>query len=178
MEWASNVLLERFHLVLIRAAYDNYVRIRFRADDVDEAHKLYFGRVPSQFSKWRETGGALLTWRNDNKEGKHDAIVFVECPKSLKALERASVNTRSVGVIYEPPTWRQHEHQIIRRHPQESRKRARQLEKLALMRYFIEHLPELTRRRLDSLCARRGWSRSSSSRGSPAGAGPSAGTAG
>ncbi len=178
MEWAANVLLERFRQVLIYAAYDNYVRIRFRADDVDEAHKLYFGRVPSQFSKWRATGGALITWRNDCKEGPHDATVFAECPKSLKALEKASRNTQLLGVIYEPPSWRQHEQQIIRRHPEGSRKRSRQLEKLALMRYFVEHLPELTRARLTRLCARRGWSRSSSSRESPAAAAPSAGTLG
>ncbi len=177
MEWAANLMLENFRQVLIRAAYDNYVRIRFRADDVEDS-RLYFGKVPSQFEKWRANGGALITWRNDNREGPHDAILFVECPKSLKALERASVNTRLLGVIYEPPSWRQHEAQIIRRHPHGGRKRARQLEKLDLMKYFVEHLPELTRDRLRRLCARRGWSLSSSSRESPAAAGPSFDTAG
>jgi hypothetical protein len=179
MEWAANVLLEQFRMVLIRAAYDNYVRIRFRADDVKDK-RLYFGKVPSQFRKWREKGGALITWKNNNREGEHDAIVFVECPKSLKELERASVNTKSVGVIYAPPTWRMHEQQIIKRHPHGSRKRARQLEKLSLMRYFVEHLPELTRPRLRSLCARleraRSWS--SSSPGSPGGAARSSGNPG
>ncbi len=177
MEWSANVLLEHFRMVLVRAAYDNYVRIRFRADDIED-QRLYFGKVPSQFSKWRENGGALLTWRNDNKEDAHDAILFVECPKSLKALERASVNTRLVGVIYEPPTWRLHEQQIIKRHPHGTRKRDRQLEKLSLMRYFVEHLPELTRVRLRLLCARRGWSLSSSSHESPAVAARSADTIG
>lgn len=177
MEWSANLLLEHFRLVLIRAAYDNYVRIRFRADDVEDP-RLYFGKVPSQFAKWRANGGALITWRNSNREGAHDAIIFVECPKSLKEMERASVNTRSVGVVYAPPTWRLHEQQIIKRHPHGSRKRARQLEKLALMRYFVEHLPELTRDRLRRLCARRGWSLSSSSPGSPAVAARSAGTPG
>lgn len=176
MEWATNLLLEHFRKVLVRAAYDNYVRIRFRADDV--TGRLYFGKVPSQFRKWEENGGALITWKNNNREGAHDAIVFVECPKSLKSLERASVNTVSLGVIYEPPTWRLHEQQIIKRHPHGSRKRSRQLEKLALMRYFVEHLPELTRDRLRRLCARRGWSLSSSSPESPAAAARSADTTG
>lgn len=169
MEWAANLLVEFYRQVLIRAAYDNYTRIRFRADDFKGPH-FYFGRVPSQFAKWRDTGGALLTWRNDNKEGPHDAILFVECPKSLKAMERASVNTRSVGVVYVPPTWRLHEEQIKFRHT--GRRRDRQLEKLTLMRYFVEHLPELTRRRLRVLAER---SRSSSFPESPAGAAPSAG---
>jgi len=177
MEWAADVLLEHFREVLIWCAYDNYVRIRFRADDLKD-ERLYFGRVPSQFSRWRKTGGALITWRNDNKEGAHDAIVFAECPKSLRALEKATVNTRSIGVIYQPPSWRNHEQQIIKRHPLGSRKRARQLEKLSLMRYFVEHLPELTRHRLRRLCARRGWSLSSSSRGLPAAAARSADTTG
>lgn len=158
MEWAANLLVENYRLVLVRAAYDNYTRIRFRADDVEDS-RLYFGRVPSQFRRWRETGGALITWRNDNKEGAHDAILFVECPKSLKEMQRASVNTTALGVVYVPPTWRAHEEQIVLRH--EGRKRERQLEKLTLMRYFVEHLPELTRDRLRRLRARQERSQSS-----------------
>lgn len=177
MEWATDVLLEHFHEVLVRAAYDNYVRIRFRADDVKDP-RFYFGKVPSQLAKWRKTGGALLTWRNDNREGKHDAIVLAECPKSLTLLQRFTANTRYVGVIYMPPTWRNHEQQIIKRHPEGSRKRARLLEKLATMRYFAEHLPELTRPSLTRLCARRGWSLPSFSPGLSGDAARSAGMTG
>lgn len=177
MEWATDLLLEHFREVLVRAAYDNYVRIRFRADDVKDS-RFYFGKVPSQFAGWRRTGGALLTWRNDNREGPHDAIVLAECPKSIRLLERFTASTRYVGVIYMPPTWRNHEQQIIKRHPEGSRKRVRQLKNLEIMRYFAEHLPELTRDRLRRLCARQGWSLSSSSRESPAAEAHFAGTTG
>lgn len=167
MERSANLLIEHYRTVLIRAAYDNYTRIRFRADDVDDS-RLYFGRVPSQFKRWGETGGALITWRNDNREGAHDAILFVECPKSIRMLHRATASTRNVGVVYVPPTWTPHEDQIKKRHPDGSRKRARQLEGLALVRYFVEHLPELTRRRLLRLRARQESSQSSSSLELPA----------
>lgn len=169
MEWAADVLLERFRLVLIRAAYDNYVRVRFRADDVKNG-MVYFGRVPSQFSRWREKGGALITWLNNNKEGPHDSILLVECPKTLRMIKNATANTRCVGVVYVPPSWRQHEQQIMKRQQHRPARLKRQLEKLGDVRYMVERLPELTRARLGRLCARQGWSRSSSSPGSPAAA--------
>src|SRR5229473_1864521 len=105
MEAATNLLLAHFRQVLVRAAYDNYVRIRFRADDVNGG-EVYFNRVPSQKKKWHEKGGALITWRNDNREGPHDAIVFAECPKSFGLILQAIKQTRVLGVIYEPPSWR------------------------------------------------------------------------
>ena len=148
MESAANVLLSHFKHVLVRAAYDNYVRIRFRADAVRNG-RVYFNKVVSQHKSWRETGGALITWKNSNLEGPCDAIVLVECPKSLDALYRAIKNTASVAVIYEPPSWRQHEQQIAKRHKEKHpRKSARQLERLVMIQDFVQRLPEFTKRRL------------------------------
>lgn len=158
MESAANLLVKHCCHVLVRAAYDNYVRIRFRADDLRDP-RCYFNKVPSQHKRWRETGGALITWRNSNLEGPHDAILFVECPKSMEALHAAVQSTGKVGVIYEPPSWRQHEQQIARRHLEKPGKFKRQMKRLQIVREFVEMLPILSRPRLRSVLA--GASRSS-----------------
>lgn len=176
MEWAANVLIEHIRLVLIRAAYDNYIRIRFRADDVTDP-RLYFGKVTSQFLRWRETGGALITWRNNDQEGPHDAILFVECPKSIDAIYRSTRNTSTIGVIFEPPTWLPHEQQIQRRHKyRHPRKCERQMERLGIVREFVARLPIFTRSSLVRLLSRSAASQSSSSLELPEGAEHSADT--
>jgi hypothetical protein len=151
MEQAANLLVKHYRLVLVRAAYDNYVRIRFRADDLTDA-RCYFNKVESQHTSWLKNGGALITWKNTNREGPHDAIVFVACPKSLQALSEARVSTKSLGVIYEPTSWRNHEQQLAKRfkdrHP---RKHQRAFERLEYMKLFVSGLPEFTQERLYSL---------------------------
>lgn len=152
MESAANLLVKHYRHVLVRAAYDNYVRIRFRADDLRDP-RCYFNKVPSQHKRWRETGGALITWRNSNLEGPHDAILFVECPKSMEALHAAVQTTRSVGVIYEPPSWRQHEQQLAKRHADKPAKFKRQMKRLQIVREFVEMLPVFSPPRLRSVLA-------------------------
>ena len=173
MESAANILIHRVRRVLVRAAYDNHVRIRFRADSLRDP-RVFFGKVPSQRKKWQEKGGALISWRNDNREGEHEAIVLVECPKTIEVLYRAIKPTLMVGVVYVPPSWNPHEEQIewrYRKRPVWKKERA--LERLAIVREFVEQLPPFTRERLAHLLRARlaqPQSSSLSSPGSPASA--------
>lgn len=145
MEWAANQLVRTVRHVLVRAAYDNDIRVRFRADDLDDP-RCYFNKVASQHKRWRENGGALITWKNNNLEGPCDAILLVECPKSIDAIWRAVKNTRVLGVVYDPPTWRPFEEQIRKRHAgKHPRKCARQIERLEIVRALVERLPVFSR---------------------------------
>jgi hypothetical protein len=141
MESAANLLVKHYRQVLVYAAYDNYVRIRFRADKLRDP-RCYFNKVLSQRRAWEKTGGALITWRNDGKEGAHDAILFVECPKSMERLVAAISPTRSIGVIYDPPSWRQHEQQIQRRFHERPNKFKKAMSRLAVVQEFVGRLPE------------------------------------
>lgn len=160
MEQATNILLLNFRHVLVRAAYDNDVRIRFRADKVRD-DRVFFNKVPSQHARWREKGGALVTWRNSNLEGPCDALLFAECPKWLEGMFTACRNVSTVAVIYQPPTWRLHEECIRQRaagKENQFRKRTRRWE---VMRYFVERLPWLTAGTCQTLLRSRGLSRPS-----------------
>lgn len=178
MESAANLLVKHFRQVLVRASYENHVRIRFRADDLRDP-RCFFNKVSSQRKKWEERGGALITWRDDNREGPHDAILFVECPKSMEHLYRAQLATRTVGVVYEPPTWKPFVDLLHWRHSEHPAKLKRQLERLEIIRAFVEALPPFTPKRLSTLLrARQVSSQSSSSPGSPVASAPSLGTNG
>ena len=166
MESAANLLVKHCRQVLVFAAYDNYVRIRFRADKMRDP-RCYFNKVPSQRLAWEKNGGALITWRNDGTEGQHDAILFVECPKSIERLVAAIKPTRLLGVIYEPPTWRQHEQQIAKRFSDRPNKFKKHMKRLRVMQDFVARLPEFSRYRLQRALA-------ASARSSPAHALPAA----
>ncbi len=174
MESAANLLLRHFRHVLIRAAYDNYTRIRFRADDVED-ERVYFAKVESQIKKWRDNGGALITWKNTNQEGPHDAILFVECPKTMWAIHRATRNTAHVGVIYIPPSWRLHDETLAYRHRSRPVKLARAQRRMEQVK-ALELLPEITAASLRRTLRAQGLSQSSCAPESPAGAERSAGT--
>lgn len=164
MEWAANVLVELCGKVLVRAAYEvsDKMRIRFRADRLEDP-RCFFNKVPSQRKRWHDRGGALITWRNRNDEGPHAAILFVECPKSMEQIYRATLTTSTVGVIYEPPTWRPLEETLSKRHDGKPAKLNRQMERLRIVQAYVEALPEFSRQRLVRLLlAREEASRSSS----------------
>lgn len=150
MESAANLLVKNFRHVLVRAAYDNYVRIRFRADAMIDP-RCYFNKVPSQFKKWRETGGVLVSWKNIANEGPHDALVIAECPASMEIFLKLIQDTGTLAVIYEPPTWRQHEQKVERRFSDRPNKLRKHRMRLRVMRAFLEHLPEFSRHRLRSV---------------------------
>lgn len=175
MESAANLLVKHYRQVLVFAAYDNYVRIRFRADKLRDP-RCYFNRVPSQRKAWAEQGGALITWRNDGKEGPHDAILFIECPKSMERLVASIAPTRSIGVIYEPPSWRQHEQQIAKRFQDKPNKFKKHMKRLRIVQEFVGRLPEFSRSRLQRALA--GSAQSLSSPESPEAAALPADTAG
>lgn len=146
-ETAANRLLDHFRHVLVQAYYDNNdaQRIRFRADLVTHP-RVYFGKVPSQIRQWRKTGGLLISWRRvDAKEGPHDALLFMECPKSIEGMYKGAHLTRHLAVIYVPPTWRVHEDTIIGRHKNaHPSKFQRQMKRLEIVRDYVKSLPVLT----------------------------------
>ncbi len=179
-ESSANRLLRVFRTVLVQAYYDNYLRIRFRADMVRD-ERVFFGKVPSQIAAWHEQGGVLISWRRvDAREGPHDAILFAECPKSLDGLYRSCQFTRAVAVVYTPPTWRPHEETIARRHGQtHPAKAARQLKRLGMLRDVLAEKPTFSRAYLVRLRrAQEAAPPPSSSPGSPADAAHAAGTTG
>lgn len=144
MEAAANLLIANYRSVLIRCCYANVGKaIRFRADSVHD-YRCYFAKVRSQHVKWRETGGALITFLNGNKEGPHDAILIAECQHALEPLVNAISNTSKVGVIYEPPTWKQHEDELVRRYANNPRKLAVRVAQLEAVKLFLPSLPEFT----------------------------------
>lgn len=179
MESAANLLCKHFRHVLVRALYANSIRIRFRADGIKDP-RVFFNKVPSQHKRWREKGGVLITWRSTNLEGPHDAIVFVECPKFLDMIQAATRETRVVGVIYQPPTWRPHEERIAKLYKEaKPSKYRRHMRRLSMMRDWVERLPWFTSRALQTLLrARARLSRSSAAPESPVGAEHPAGTPG
>lgn len=157
METAANILLRHFRHVRIDCAYMNVTRgvdrrVRFRADDVKGA-MVYFAKVPSQIKRWRENGGAIIcwTWRNDLE---CDAMLFAESPKRMEALRPATRTVRSVGVIYEPPSWKPYEEVIRARHGEHAGKLRRQIRSLEIMQDYVAGLPILTHQAVIRLRAR------------------------
>lgn len=153
-ETAVNRLLRYFPRVLVQAHYDNDIRVRFRADLVKD-DRVFFAKVDSQIKRWQERGGCLVSWRRvDGREGEHEAIVFSECPKSLESVYTATRFTKTLAVLYQPPTWRPHEETLRRRHGEHQSKQARALRRLAMLRDFMTAYPFLTVARLDRQYAR------------------------
>lgn len=184
MEWAADKLAERFRHVIVRAIYTNYtsgqdLRIRFRADDL-KCDRIFFDRTSSQRHRWRERGGILICWQNDRNrplEGEHDAVLFAECPPRIDAVFRFTNGaTRACAVVYEPVSWLPHETIIRSRHAEHPYKMARSIERLAIVRSFVEQSPILTTMALDRLRARLEASRWLSAHESPVGAVHSADT--
>lgn len=177
-ESAVNILLKHVSSVIVQAHYDNYTRIRFRADLVRD-DRVFFGRVPSQHRLWRARGGCLISWRRvDGKEGENDAVVFAEAPKSMEGIYAAIGFTRSIAVVYVPPTWRPHLQTIAQRFgPDRPGKYAKSLKRLQIMRDVLETAPLLTHDLLGRLLSRQEPPPPLSSPGSPAAAAPPAGTA-
>jgi hypothetical protein len=154
MEWSANLLIKHYRHVVIRQAFMNKTRIRFRADFVVD-ERLFFNKVPSQWEKWKNQGGGLISYKFPPEPFPHEAILFVECPKFIWMMRRAIVNTKDIVVLYEPPTWKPHEEQIARAcagRPQKVLRR--HLLNLSDMQLFIGQLPEFTAQRLGALKAR------------------------
>lgn len=184
MEWAADQLAKRFRHVIVRAIYTNYtsgqdLRIRFRADDL-KCENIFFDRTSSQRKRWQERGGILICWQNDSNrplEGEHDAVLFAECPPRIDAIYRFTNGaTRACAVVYEPVSWVPHDTIVRSRHHEHPYKLARSLERLGIVRAFVERSPTLTPMNLDRLCARLEASRWLSAHESPASAARSADT--
>lgn len=168
-EAAVNTLLRHFRHVRVDCAYMNVVRgldkrVRFKPDKIMD-QRVYFAKVPSQVERWREHGGALIcwTWRNDLE---CDAMLWAEAPKRMEALHPATGVVRSVGVIYEPPSWNAYEEIITARHGAHPAKMRRQLRSLEIVQYYVAGLPILTSPAMVRLCARSAPTQPSCAHGS------------
>ena len=148
-EIAVNWLVKHFERVLVQQhpEFNDRLRIRFRADMVKGAD-VYFDRVPSQLIRWQERGGVLITGlRADPVKkvfGKHDAIVWSECPTRLKLLYRDLKDVTTVGVIRQRPDvlWKGYEEAIRTRRPDYPiTKQLQRIKLLYQMRAFVDALP-------------------------------------
>lgn len=164
-EWAVNLLLKHFRHVLIRMYGVKGNQIRFRADRVED-ERFYFGNVPSQIEHWQKTGGACIMYQDSQTILPHDALLFSECPRAVEMLDRASLGTRSVVVVFMPPNWRRHEEALAERFSGIKRMVAQM--RFERMRALAEAAPVFTPRALEKLLARLGSSQSSFSPESPA----------
>lgn len=151
-ESAATLLAQTFRHVLVQMHHDNHTRIRFRADLVRD-ERVFFGKVASQIVRWREQGGVLISWRRvDGKEGAHDALLFAESPKSLEDIYKRSLLTRSLVVVYTPPTWRPHEETIAARTQEQHPSRGvRRLKNFRILTDTLADKPILSRPYLSRL---------------------------
>ena len=163
MEWAANLLVKHYRHVVIRQAFVNRTRIRFRADWLTD-ERVFFNKVPSQWESWKEQGGALISYKFYAETHPHEALLFVEAPKFMWMMRNAIAATKEVVVIYEPPTWKAHEEQIRLKYSTKPSRERRHLRDLESMKLFVQQLPELTAQRLETVIrrARQAGSRLSS----------------
>ncbi len=137
MEQAVNMLAREFRQVLVDAYYDMRPRIRFRPDSITS--RVYFAKVPSQILSWQNTGGVIVRWSRRIVVGPHDAVLFAECPRTIHFIDRLARDTRTVAVVYCPPTWKAHFDTIGQRaeKKKEGRRRA-EMDALGRVKQFVE----------------------------------------
>lgn len=162
MEPAVDLLVANFHTVLVIGCFYCYPRIRLRADLLKDK-RIWFSRTKYQIEHWHKEGGVILTYNKMLEEGDHDAIFFIECPRSQHLLDVACQKTRHAGAVFIPPTWRIHEESLAR-HMAGKSERWQQggRDDLARMIQLAESFPTLTQRNLDRLRLARESSQSSS----------------
>ena len=177
MERAVNELTKAFRLVVVDGCCLNVPPIRFRADLVRA--NVYFSKVASQVTLWQNNGGVIVRWSRKHEVGDYDAILYVECPRSIEQLDRHARGAQHVCVVYEPPTWRVHFETAARRYARRPESKRRTImDGIERMRQFLNYSDRFTPACLDRLLLAHQESKSlrSSARGSPEGAGRSAGT--
>lgn len=170
-ENAVNLLLANRLRVLVNCVYDNFypgcnMRLRFRADLVRD-ERVYFAKVYSQQKRWKERGGALITWSWAYALAHYaDAVVYQELPKSMELLWK-SAEARMLAVVYQPPSWRAYEEVIRVRKEGKPFKLSIALTKWATVRDYAEQQPMLNASTLRTLLSRRARSQRLSAPASP-----------
>lgn len=137
MEQAVNMLAREFRLVLVDANYTMNPHIRFKPDSITE--RVYFAKVPSQILAWQNTGGVLVRWSRKVVVGPSDAMLFAECPRTIHFIDRLAQDTRTVAVVYCPPTWKAHFQTVSSRceKKKEGRRRS-EMDALGRVKQFVE----------------------------------------
>jgi hypothetical protein len=115
-EKAANLLAKNYDRVLVRMVYSMQPYIRFRPKMLND--KAYVVRHnigdPSGFER-----GVCLWYRAIEGNGPPpipiNAMLFAECPRSMKELKSLAANVSHEIVIYQPPTWEAHTATITRR---------------------------------------------------------------
>lgn len=171
IEPAVDLLMRNFHTVLVISAWECRPKIRMRADLLKDK-RVWWWRTEFQKQQWQENGGAMLTFSRKLEEGEHDAVFFVECPRSQHLMDLACQKTRKAGCVFIPPTWRLHEEAMTRRTQRKVRSPSfiqGMRDDLARMINLAGSFPVLTQANLDRLPDVPASSLWSSARGSPEG---------
>lgn len=120
----SALLLDRQHdRVMVRAVHFLPKPIRMRVKMLQAIRPFYLRNAPEfdkEIERWNAENGTLVNYRPfqiTEPALNHDAGLVCECPMSMDALGDLTRDTKSVCVVYRPPTWRQHEETIYVKFP-------------------------------------------------------------
>lgn len=144
MEAAARLLATHFRMVYVRASFNNVAPIRIRKDLL-MPNKIYVQQGGArQIEKWK-SGGLYISYLNQEIEVEHDAILFTECPRDVDLFDRACQATRSLAVVYQPPTWRPHDDTLkIRLAGRPARFQRTNFDRLERMKMLLEAAPLFT----------------------------------
>ncbi len=117
-----------FTHVLVNRGYTTIKPIFFRSSKIADLPVYQWAwwdkATDGQLHRWRERGGILIDrYTFSDKAGAVDVVVFVECPLTMKRIQKSVVNTAEYAVIPRPHTWRVHEECIELRTPTAERLR-------------------------------------------------------
>jgi hypothetical protein len=117
---------EGFTHVLVNRGYTTIKPSYFRSSKIADLPIFQWAwwdkSTSGQLDRWRARGGVLIDrYITSERAGPADVLVFVECPLSMKRIERSMASIVEYGVIPFPHTWRIHEEAIDLRTPESSR---------------------------------------------------------
>ncbi|KVP98750.1 hypothetical protein WJ97_09925 [Burkholderia ubonensis] len=119
---------DAFTHVLVNRGYELIRSFHFRSSRIADlpVHDWASWNPASntQLERWREHGGVLLNGDTfSDKVGPADVLVFVECPLSMRRINRSCLHVCEYAVLPRPVTWVSHEHAVDLRAPSVERLR-------------------------------------------------------
>lgn len=156
LEPTIDLLARYFRHVVVNSNFNLNTTVRLRADLLKEAEGVFFSKTESQVELWQARGGVLhmmlkRSW-DDPTAGPHDAILFVECPRSVELLDDACQETRSLAVVCLPKNWERHEHALKKiTEGKDARLVKREFDKLERVKQLVTAGKFLNRSVLDRL---------------------------
>ncbi|WP_080412477.1 hypothetical protein [Burkholderia ubonensis] len=119
---------DAFTHVLVNRGYTTIKPVFFRSNKIADLPVFQWAwwdeSTAGQIERWRQNGGVLIDrYTTSERAGPADVLVFVECPLTMKRVERSMTNIAEYGVIPLPHTWRVHEEAIDLRMPESDRLR-------------------------------------------------------